>query len=66
VEAAIAGAAADGRPFALAFLDITMRRVNGDVVARALRAAGCRLPLVAVTGERRHAHLVAAGFDEVR
>ncbi len=66
VEDAIAKADEEDAPFTLIFMDITMRRVNGNVVTRQLREAGYNKPIVAVTGERRHEHLANAGFNDVR
>ncbi len=40
-------------------LDINMPRVGGDVACAALRAGGCRLPIIAVSG-------TAEGADELR
>lgn len=50
----------------VAILDIGMPRVTGYDVARALRARGVRIPLIALTGWGQptdRAHAFAAGFD---
>jgi CheY-like chemotaxis protein len=65
VQAALDGAAAQGHPVCAVLLDITMRRVNGNLAARALRTTGCRLPLIAVTGEIDAERYLADGFDAV-
>ena len=58
----------DGREWDLIFLDICMRRSNGEDVCRRLRAAGVRTPLVATTGNAVREDLeryTAAGFSTV-
>ena len=44
------GLAAAGRRFDAIFLDIQMRRMNGDVLCRQLRDAGLTVPIIATTG----------------
>jgi two-component system capsular synthesis sensor histidine kinase RcsC len=49
-------------------MDLRMPRMNGFEAARALRAAGCRVALVAVTADASpavRANGLAAGFDAV-
>jgi CheY-like chemotaxis protein len=54
--------------FDLILMDLRMPRMNGFEAARALRAAGCRVALVAVTADASpavRANGLAAGFDAV-
>ena len=52
VPHALAAAAArgPGNGYDAILMDINMARVNGDVACAALRAAGCALPVIAVSG----------------
>jgi two-component system, sensor histidine kinase RpfC len=66
------GLEATGRALAETFdlfiVDLRMPRMDGFEVARALRAGGCRAPLVAVTADatpEAQADALAAGFDAV-
>lgn len=54
--------------FDLILMDLRMPRQNGFEAARALRAADCRLPLIAVTADATpvvRTNALAAGFDAV-
>jgi CheY-like chemotaxis protein len=54
--------------FYLVLMDLRMPRMDGFEAARALRARGCRVPLVAVTADVTpavRANALAAGFDAV-
>ena len=54
--------------FDLILMDLRMPRMDGFDAARALRAGGCPVPLVAVTADATpevRAHAIAAGFDAV-
>src|SRR5438270_6731190 len=53
-------------PFDLVLMDLRMPRMDGFDAARALRAADCRVPLVAITADANavvRANALAAGFD---
>jgi CheY-like chemotaxis protein len=55
-------------PFDVLLLDVGLPRKTGDIVATQLRALGCPLPLLSVTGsttQEEIARLRAAGFDDV-
>src|SRR3954471_16706031 len=65
LEATVAALAT---PFDLILMDLSMPRRNGCEAARALRAAGCRVALVAVTADASpavRANALAAGFAAV-
>ncbi len=47
---AAAEARGPGNGFDAILMDVNMARVNGDVACAALRAAGCALPVIAVSG----------------
>ena len=68
VSGAVAAAAAAGAPFDAIMLDIWMVRMHGDAATAALRAAGCAIPILAVTANvsaaEREAYL-AGGFTGV-
>jgi CheY-like chemotaxis protein len=42
--------AARARTISVILMDINMPRVNGDAACAALRASGCTLPILAVSG----------------
>lgn len=69
VEAALEAARGAGRPVDILLLDIVMRRLNGDVLCRALRARGVTMPIIAATGNAseidREKYLESDGFDVV-
>ena len=65
--AAVQAAAALGRPFDAVLMDVQMPRMSGHEATRALRAAGHRLPIIALTAaalvtERDEA--LRAGMDD--
>ena len=65
--AAVQAAAALGRPFDVVLMDVQMPRMGGHEATRALRAAGQRLPIIALTAaalvtERDEA--LRAGMDD--
>jgi len=65
--AAVAAASAQGRPFDAVLMDVQMPRMSGHEATRALRAAGHRLPIIALTAaalvtERDEA--LRAGMDD--
>ena len=65
--AAVQAAAAGGRPFDAVLMDVQMPRMSGYEATRALRAAGQRLPVIALTAaalvsEREEA--LRAGMDD--
>ena len=62
---ALLHAIAEGRPASIVFLDVTMKRMGGDVCCKALRDAGFTLPIVAVTGEADTKRLLGIGFSQV-
>ena len=64
---AVQAAAAQGRPFDAVLMDVQMPRMSGHEATRALRAAGHRLPIIALTAaalvtERDEA--LRAGMDD--
>jgi len=77
VSGASVASAADGleateralaETFDVVVMDVRMPRMDGFAAARALRAAGCRAPLVAVSADASSevlANALAAGFDAV-
>jgi CheY-like chemotaxis protein len=62
---AILHAQDEGRPVSLVFMDITMKRMNGDVAARLVHDAGFTVPIIAVTGERVRGDRYAGLFQSV-
>ena len=55
-------------PFDVIVMDVRMPRMDGFAAARALRAGGCRVPLVAVSADASsevRTNALAAGFDAV-
>ena len=55
-------------PFDLILMDLRMPRMDGIDAGRVLRAAGCGVPLIAVTADATpvvRANAIAAGFDIV-
>jgi signal transduction histidine kinase/CheY-like chemotaxis protein len=57
-----------GGPFDLVFMDIQMPRLNGYEAASAIRAAGGRMPIIAVTahsGREEWTRCVQAGMNDI-
>ncbi len=50
MPAALAAAEASSAPFDAILMDINMHRMGGDAACAALRATGCALPIIAVSG----------------